>query len=139
MTTLPHAPGAQLLGTPARSTDELIAVLQEGMPVRVIERLATAARLPHTDVLRLIGLSSRTYARRQQEGRLTSEESERAARLARVIERAHQSFGPERGNTWLRTAWPALGHHDPLHYARTDLGAQVVLELIAALEEGIFV
>jgi putative toxin-antitoxin system antitoxin component (TIGR02293 family) len=139
MTVFTPAPGATVLGVLAQTTDDLIRAVTEGMPTEVIVRLARELGRPQEELLQLIGLSARTYARRLTEGRLTPEESERAARLARVVEAAHTSFGPQRARTWLDTPWPALNHHTPLAYARTDLGAQAVLDLIAALEDGIFV
>ena len=141
MTTLyeQRAPGANLLGLGARTTDELISAFAQGLPTSTLDRLAQAAGLPREETLRLIGLSPRTYARRLSGGRLNAEESERAVRLARVVERAHDSFGRERGNGWLSARWPALNNRTPLGYAGTDIGAEAVIELIAALEEGIFV
>lgn len=139
MTTFTSAPGAALLGVPAHSTDDLIHAVTQGVPTAVIDRLSRSMGLSRSEVLSLIGLSPRTYARRLTEGRLSPEESERAARVARVLEAAHASFGPDRARSWLETPWPALNHHTPLAYTRTDLGAAAVLDLIAALEEGIFV
>ncbi len=134
-----YTPGANLLGLTARTTDELIAAFERGVPTSAIDHLSRAVNLPRDETLRLIGVSPRTYARRLPGGRLSAEEGERAARLARVVERAHDSFGRERGNAWLSARWPALNGHTPLEYARTDIGAEAVIELIAALEEGIFV
>lgn len=134
----PRFPGAALLGIHAHTTDELILALRQGVSTRAVDRLASALDTPRDETLRLIGLSARTFARRTPEGRLNLEEGERAARLARVIERAHDSFGRAQGNTWLRSKLPALGMHTPLQYAETDIGAEAVLDLIVAVEEGHF-
>lgn len=132
-------PGAALLGVQARTTDDFIRVLHRGMSTGAVDRLAHALDTPQGETLKLIGLSARTFARRSPAGRLSAPEGERVARLARVIERAHASFGRTQGNAWLRSQWPALGMHTPLDYAATDIGAEAVLDLIVAVEEGHFV
>lgn len=133
-----HTPGATILGLNARTTHELIEALGQGLPVRSVDRLASALHTPRDEVLRLTGLSARSYARRVDAGQLTPEESERVARVARVVERAYDSFGEDGGREWLNSSWPALSMRTPLEYARTDIGAQAVMDLIVAIEEGMF-
>lgn len=133
------APGARVLGLGAPGVSDLIALIGHGIPVNSLQGLAEALRTSHSTVLSLTGISARTYARRNHTGRLNVEESERVARLARVTELVHRTMGREHGNRWLNQAWPALNYNTPLSYARIDLGAEAVIDLIGALDDGLFV
>jgi putative toxin-antitoxin system antitoxin component (TIGR02293 family) len=78
----------------------------------------------------------RTLARRKSVGEpLTVEESDRVARLVRVVARAARVFeDPELRGAWLRTGNPALGGERPIDLAITDMGArrvETVLDRIA--------
>jgi len=132
-------PGARTLGLTAVNVNELIHHIEVGFPARSLEGLAESLQVTVNTVLTLTGISPRSFARRKTRQRLSTDESERVARLARVTERAHVLMGAENGNRWLNQPWPALNHQTPLAYSRTDLGAETVIDLIGALDEGIFV
>lgn len=145
-TTLPfatssglRAPGAKLLGIPATTIDELIETIAQGLPTATLGKLSDSLGFNRRRVLELTGISERSLVRRKLHARLTPAESERTARVARVTERAHQLMGTEAGNRWLTGQWPALNHKTPLQYAQSDLGAELVIDLMSALEDGIFV
>ena len=135
----PMTPGARVLGLDAPGVSDLIGLIGKGLPVTSLDGLSQALQVARSVVLDLTGISPRTFARRTGTRRLSAEESERVARLARVTERVHAVMGQENGNHWLNQSWPALRHQTPLSYARTDLGAETVIDLIGALDEGIFV
>jgi putative toxin-antitoxin system antitoxin component (TIGR02293 family) len=134
-----QAPGATLLGVTAATVDDLIETIARGLPTATLRKLSDSLGFNRRRVLELTGISERSLARRNQHARLTPAESERTARLARVTERAHSLMGAEMGNRWLNGHWPALNHKTPLQYAQSDLGAELVIDLMSALEDGIFV
>ena len=70
----------------------------------------------------------RTLARRKSRGEpLTIEESDRIARLVRVVAYAARVFDdPELRSAWLRSGNPALGGERPIDLAVTDIGARRV-------------
>ena len=135
----PQAPGAKLLGLTDTTIDELIESIARGLPTATLGKLSDSLGFNRQRVLELTGISERSLNRRKQHARLSPAESERTARLARVTERVHQLMGAETGNRWLNSHWPALNHKTPLQYAQSDLGAELVIDLIGALEDGIFV
>jgi putative toxin-antitoxin system antitoxin component (TIGR02293 family) len=88
----------------------------------------------------LIGIPERTLARRRVAGKLTPEESERLLRVASIFEKAAELFEGdlEAAVGWLTSPKKALGQQQPLLYARTELGAREVENLLGRLEYGVF-
>ena len=88
----------------------------------------------------IIGIPERTLARRKASGRLAPEESERLLRLSSIFEKAVELFeGDVSGAVnWLTTPKRALEGQTPLQYARTEVGAREVENLIGRLEHGVF-
>jgi putative toxin-antitoxin system antitoxin component (TIGR02293 family) len=78
-------------------------------------------------------------ARRQQEGKLTPEESDRLLRASRVFTRALELFEGDAAAalSWLSEPQVALGGIVPLEIADTEIGANEVESLIGRLEHGI--
>ncbi len=72
--------------------------------------------------------------------RLAKEESERLLRLSSIFEKAVELFeGDVSGAVnWLTTPKRALEGQTPLQYARTEVGAREVENLIGRLEHGVF-
>ena len=60
---------------------------------------------------------------------LSSEESAKLLRFARVVERAEEVF---------QAAEPALGGITPLSLLDTDIGADSVLDTLGRIEHGVF-
>jgi putative toxin-antitoxin system antitoxin component (TIGR02293 family) len=87
-----------------------------------------------------LGLAKRTIARRLQERQaLTSEESERVVRLARVLAQATNILGSvEKARRWLQKPNRALGGEVPIRMLDTDIGANAVLEELGRIDYGVF-
>lgn len=87
-----------------------------------------------------IGIPERTLARRKAAGRLGPDESERLLRLSSIFEKAVDLFEgdvPSAVN-WLSVQKRALENESPLQFARTEVGAREVENLIGRLEHGVF-
>ena len=79
----------------------------------------------------------RTAERRRAQGALTSTESDRLARVARVTLRAVEALGGAReARTWLMRPNRALCGARPLELLATDAGAQCVTEELGRIEYG---
>ena len=78
-------------------------------------------------------------SRRKSKGKFTPEESERLLRLGTVFEQAVELFEGDRAAAlrWLTAPRKALEGKTPLAYARTELGAREVEDLIGRLEHGV--
>ena len=128
------------LGLKHRRTDDWIRELQRGLPFATLKTFATVTGWPLTQIASALGIPERTLARRRAAGRLAPDESERLFRLSRIFERAVDLFEGDSSaaTAWLSTPRQALSDQAPLAYARTELGAREVENLIGRLEHGVF-
>jgi putative toxin-antitoxin system antitoxin component (TIGR02293 family) len=113
--------------------------VEEGLPIMEVVEFAKDAGFTNEEFAKLINIPARTYARRiADKGRLKVTESERAARLMRVFDRAKRLFVSEQNTReWFNLALPALGWRTPLDFAQTEPGAREVESVIERLEDGV--
>ena len=85
-------------------------------------------------------LPRRTLAyRRKHRQRLSVDESDRLARVARVTNRAESTFGTaELAAVWLRQPNRALGKRAPLDLLVTGEGALIVESVLVRIDDGVF-
>ena len=85
-------------------------------------------------------LPQSTLARQKKIGQLTSDQSERLVRLARVMEMAFDLFegDKEAARRWFKAPRETLGGNTPLDMVSTEIGAREVENLIERLEDGVF-
>ncbi len=132
-------PGLRILGLEARSEVQLVEALDGGLDPESAERLAQHLNLSLTRLLELAGIKSSTYHDRKKRGRpLSSEESERIYRLAKLAEAAEGYFEDEAAaRRWLEHPKVALGGKSPLAFGRTAEGAAYVLALLGRMAHGV--
>lgn len=127
-------------GTHAKEASvlDLHVFIQKGFPFASFERVAKTAKLPLAGAARVLGLHERTVLRRKEQSqRLTQAESEKVARLARVLVRAIDVLGDDdRASAWLNRSNRALGQ-EPISLLDTDVGAEAVLDVLGRIEHGI--
>jgi putative toxin-antitoxin system antitoxin component (TIGR02293 family) len=135
----PESLGASL-GLPALETDALIRKLQMGLTFRALESFSSASSIPISEIGDAMQVPERTLARRRVAGRLSAEESEKLLRLSHIFEQAVGLFegNVEAAVVWLRSPKRELAYKAPLTYARTEIGARQVEDLIGRLEQGVF-
>ena len=131
--------GRGVLRAKPHSTLDWIEVIRNGIPAAAVESLLKAMRLSRSELARTLGIPERTLARRKREGVLTSEESAKLLRLARVAGRAGEVFeNPEAALHWLKSPNSALSGATPLGLLDTDIGAESVLDTLGRIEHGVF-
>jgi putative toxin-antitoxin system antitoxin component (TIGR02293 family) len=87
----------------------------------------------------MLGLARATLHRRKLAGQLAPDESEKVIRFARLFSQAKEVFGgKEEARQWLAFPQYGLGGAIPLEYARTELGAREVENLLGAIEHGVY-
>jgi putative toxin-antitoxin system antitoxin component (TIGR02293 family) len=128
------------LGLKVTRTDQLIDQVQHGLSFKALVSLEAASGMTASEIASIIGIPARTLARRRSAGKLAPDESERLLRIATVLEKAVGLFEGDvpAALAWLRSPKKALRHQSPLSYARSELGAREVLDLIGRLEYGVF-
>jgi putative toxin-antitoxin system antitoxin component (TIGR02293 family) len=127
------------LGLSASNSAELIQQVERGFSFKTLHTLESRSGLPGAALAGLVGIPERTLARRRSKGRFTPEESERLLRLGTVFEQAVELFEGDNAAAlrWLTAPRKALEGKTPLAYARTELGAREVEDLMGRLEHGV--
>ena len=129
-----------LLGLDYFDLPSILKAIEKGFSWKTFERFLKNIGLPAEQIADVIGIPRRTLARRKAEGRLKPDESERLLMLARVFGRALDLFHGDREAAvlWLTDINIALGGVAPLDFARTQLGAEEVSDLVGRIQYGIF-
>ena len=124
----------------AAPADKIIHLVRRGLPFSRLTALATEIGIPSRELAVVLEIPERTLARRRVAGRLGRDESERLLRVARVVGKAIGLFEGDiaAAVAWLKSPQKALSHNTPLSYARFEVGAQEVENLIGRLEHGVF-
>jgi putative toxin-antitoxin system antitoxin component (TIGR02293 family) len=128
------------LGLTIRQPSLLHDRLLQGLPFRSVETFVAASGLKQQEILEAAQLPASTLSRRKHAKKLEPAESERLFRVAQVFERAADLFEGDAAaaRRWLTEPVRGLGNRVPLELARTQVGAQLVLDLIGRTERGVF-
>jgi putative toxin-antitoxin system antitoxin component (TIGR02293 family) len=134
--------GRSVLGRNVRTDSELIAAVRDGLPFLALRHLFdefASTDLVVQEMYSLVG-SLRTLQRKQAaRTRLTAAESDRVARVARVLARAEEAIGDKaRARRWLTEPTAALGGHRPLELLDSDLGTGQVERVLGRIEYGVY-
>jgi putative toxin-antitoxin system antitoxin component (TIGR02293 family) len=120
---------ANLLGLKGVHSElDLIARLEKGLTIATVHSLRVQAHLTDTETYKLIA-PRRTLNRREAAGQLlSSEEADKAVRVARITARAQQVFAgqPAYAAAWLRESKSSMGDRTPLQLLATESGAFAV-------------
>ncbi len=132
--------GKRVLRRNIRKADDLAELVREGLPATAITALASRLDLGNTFLSRKLGIPIRTLTRRlSHNSRLTSAESDRAVRLARVYAGAVDLIGDEdKASEWLQTPNRALGGEKPLDRLDTEVGARIVEDVLGRIAYGVY-
>lgn len=132
-------PELKVLGFKSNNVMGQVAELKEGLPAGIVDALGRELEVSRKELARVSGVAERTLIRKIQEGRLTADQSERMARVARLLARAIEVLGSkERALRWLKAPRPYFGSRPPLDFADTELGCQEVFHLLGRVEYGVF-
>lgn len=129
-----------LLGLRIVDSLKLLRSVEQGFSFKTLERFQRNASLSQVQITRLIDIAPRTLARRRQEGKLTSDESDRLLRATRLFARALALFNGDTAaaRRWLTSPQPALGGAVPFDIASTEIGSREVETVIGRIEHGVF-
>ena len=132
--------GSKIFKRTVKNSDDLATSIRAGLPATIINVLADRLTMHRSDVARRLGIPQRTLTRRlSQHARLTTDESDRAARMARIIALAVEILGSnEKASSWLRTHNRALGGKAPIDEIGTDPGYRSVEEVLYAIAYGMY-
>jgi putative toxin-antitoxin system antitoxin component (TIGR02293 family) len=133
-----HERMGKLLGNAIASEQDLVKMVNKGLPASALRRMSETMDLD----LSLVGPETTMRRRLQEKQKLTTDESERLVRIARITALAQALFeDPIAANRWLSTPASFLTDSEsisPLQLATTDSGARVVESLMLQTAHGIF-
>lgn len=132
--------GQKTLKRKVDSETDLVTITREGLPVGTLTVLAHGLSVDRKALAKLVGISERTLSRRlASKSRLSTEESDRTVRLARVMAHAIDTLGdPQKASRWLQVNNLALGGDRPIDLLDTDTGAREVETILGRIEYGLF-
>lgn len=116
---------------------DAVREIRSGLPVDRVDEAIRDGLVTAVEVDQL-AVPRKTLAHRRQIGRLSVEQSDRFARLLRVIATAEDVFANrEKAATWLRRPTSVLNGQAPLQLLDTDAGAREVEFLLTRIAHGI--
>lgn len=122
----------------ATSTSAAIERIAQGLEWADAEFVARKLGVSLDRFAVLVGVPRSTFFRRQSEGRFAEWESEHIMRFARLWQVACEVFPSEAAaQSWLNRAQVGLDGNVPLDYAKSELGARVVEDLLMRIHHGI--
>lgn len=131
--------GVAMLSVLGEATAEAVTAIRGGLPVELVDQVLETHKLEPQEVYRLV-ISERTLRRRwAKEGPLTAHESDRLARVLRIVSRAEAVLGDEaKAHRWLRRENRALDGRRPIDLLDTDAGTQLVERTLGRLQHGVY-
>ena len=125
---------------PLENDLEMASLIVAGLPAAVLRRVGAFLGLRPAKVGSIVNINEKTLERRlKAHGRLKPDESERVARLMRIISLATSALESEGlAREWLKRPLRELGGHTPLQMAATEPGAREVERVLGRIEHGIF-
>lgn len=133
-------PGVRTLGFETDDSLKIVRMIRSGFRFSRLARFQKATALSWEKVADFVAISHRTLTRRQSEGRLQPDESDRLWRASAIFDMAVDLFEGDivAARQWLQTPQAGLAGETPLEIASTEVGAREVENLIGRLEYGVF-
>lgn len=129
--------GNRVLGRDIDSDLALDEAIAEGLPSGSIAALMQEADLTANDLAPII--PTRTLMASKTRDRLTPEQSDRIARLARLFSLAEETLGSrEKARAWMDRPNRALGGKRPIELARRSSGSMLVEQVLGRLAYGVY-
>lgn len=118
--------GLTVLKHKVESESDLVEAVKRGLPTASVDHMVRDDLLSKEEVYTLIAPKRTWQLRKQQRKPLTAEESEKAARLARIFALALEAFqNPDKAATWLRRPSRVLDRV-PIDLLDSEAGARMV-------------
>ena len=118
---------------------DVLTRLRQGLSFDAIENVRKALDLTVDELAEVLAISARTLSRRKKSNLLAPDESDRVYRIARVFAHAVDVFGSrQKAARWFKKPNPALGGTEPLAVFDTDLGTQMVDDILTRVEFGVY-
>jgi putative toxin-antitoxin system antitoxin component (TIGR02293 family) len=126
-----------ILGQFGNEAPDLQQAIRGGFPYTVLTSVLASSGLTMIELAKSLNLSLRSLQRRGRQERLTSYESDRIYRLARILALAKELIGDDAAaRHWLKQPNQSLGGESPLAALDTEIGARRVEEALGRIAYG---
>ena len=134
-----HGPTKKIMRADFNAAN-LVKALEVGLPVTELTDLQASLAVPAEKLAPMLGISKATFHRRKGTGaKLNPAVSDRVVRFAKLLGKAVKVFGDmEDAKQWLNSPQFGLGGAVPLDYAKTEVGAREVENLLGRIEYGVY-
>jgi putative toxin-antitoxin system antitoxin component (TIGR02293 family) len=130
--------GKKVLRGEIRSQDDLMDLSGRGLSKEALTHLADYLEMSVRQVARLLPVSERTVQRYARAQRFSPVVSEQIIELTRVAARGSDVFGGrDRFLAWMKAPCPALGNRSPASLLNSRFGADMVMDELGRIEQGI--
>lgn len=128
----------ELLGAKSGSEQDVVRLVESGLPLSVLDRLLERG-LSKAEMFDVI-IPARTLKHRKSKRQpLSTEESERVVRAARVLAKAGTVLGEDKSAlAWLRSPKKRFQGRSPIEMLATEPGGRLVEEMLIQIDEGMF-
>ena len=124
---------------PIATVHKQIEQIRAGLSFRAVQNLQKALDVPLEKVAGVLGMSRATLHRRKLQGKIDKKESEKLVRYQQLLKKAEGVFGDgARAREWLTHPQTGLGNAVPLEFAKTEIGAREVENLLGRIEYGVY-
>jgi putative toxin-antitoxin system antitoxin component (TIGR02293 family) len=122
------------------SSASLIEALEAGLPFQELQMLQTCLDLSADRMATMLGISKATFHRSKgAASRLSPAVSDRVVRYARLVGFTVNVFGDlADAKLWLNSPQFGVGGAVPLDYAKTEIGAREVENLLGRIQYGVY-
>ena len=123
-----------------KDSSRTIELIRNGLPAQTIDFVAGLLYLSRAAFLEAIKIPPSTIERRLRSGEaLSSEESDRVSRVAKVLRRAVEVFGDDaQGKAWMTDSISSVGGKTPLSLLDTVEGYELVVNTLSRIEYGVY-
>ncbi|MGB9105898.1 MAG: antitoxin Xre/MbcA/ParS toxin-binding domain-containing protein [Terriglobales bacterium] len=127
-----------LLGRRTRSEQDLVRLVESGLPLTVLNRLMQRG-LSKAELFDVI-IPARTLKHRKSKRQPRSkEDSERVVRTIRILATANAVLGDDHSAlAWLRSPKKRFEGRAPIQMLATEPGGRLVEEMLIQIDEGMF-
>lgn len=133
-----HLGGKRILKREVHTEFDLVDAIERGLPVGAVGAVIESGLLSASEIHDLI-IPRRTLAHRKDKGHsLTPDQSDRLARVVRVVGRAEEALASaDKAARWLRKPNRALQGKRPLDLLDSDVGCRLVEQVLGRVEHGL--
>ena len=131
--------GAKVLRKNIRSELDLADAVHEGLPIRSIDYVLDVGYLAPGELYALVAPRRTLAHRREKQGTLSPDQSDRLARVVRLLGRAEEALNSlEKASRWMRKENRAMGGKRPIDLLESDAGTRLVERILGRIEHGVY-